>query len=389
MRVGRSRGLKDRTMDDTQKQWRRFWREEREAAYLYQQLAANEKSAKLAELYRRMADIELRHAQTWEEKLRTAGGTLPAFKPSLRVRILSGVAGRLGNETVIEALNNTEMDAGRDYVAQGAPEALQMAADERAHARAFQALAAEHIDGSSIASVETEHKASGGNALRAGVMGANDGLVSNFCLVMGMAGATEAAAGTGGRTLLVTGIAGLLAGAISMALGEWLSVQSSRELYERQIAVERDELKANPEEEIEELSLIYQAKGMDEDDARKLAQKLAANPKAMLDTLAREELGINPQELGGSAWEAAYTSFLLFAVGAIIPVLPFIFMPQNLLAIGVSAILSLLGLFGLGAATTLLTGQSLWYAGSRQAIFGMIASAVTFGIGHLIGVQLG
>lgn len=376
-------------MDDTQKQWRRFWREEREAAYLYQQLAANEKSAKLAELYRRMADIELRHAQIWEEKLRTAGGTLPAFKPSLRVRILSGVAGRLGNETVIEALNNTEMDAGRDYVAQGAPEALQMAADERAHARAFQALAAEHIDGSSIASVETEHKASGGNALRAGVMGANDGLVSNFCLVMGMAGATEAAAGTGGRTLLVTGIAGLLAGAISMALGEWLSVQSSRELYERQIAVERDELKANPEEEIEELSLIYQAKGMDEDDARKLAQKLAANPKAMLDTLAREELGINPQELGGSAWEAAYTSFLLFAVGAIIPVLPFIFMPQNLLAIGVSAILSLLGLFGLGAATTLLTGQSLWYAGSRQAIFGMIASAVTFGIGHLIGVQLG
>lgn len=376
-------------MDDTQKQWRRFWREEREAAYLYQRLAANEKSAKLAELYRRMADIELRHAQTWEEKLRGAGGTLPAFKPSLRVRILSGVAGRLGNETVIEALNNTEMDAGRDYVAQGAPEALQMAADERAHARAFQALAAEHIDGSSIVSVETEHKASGGNALRAGVMGANDGLVSNFCLVMGMAGATEAAAGTGGRTLLVTGIAGLLAGAISMALGEWLSVQSSRELYERQIAVERDELKANPEEEIEELSLIYQAKGMDEDDARKLAQKLAANPKAMLDTLAREELGINPQELGGSAWEAAYTSFLLFAVGAIIPVLPFIFMPQNLLAIGFSAVLSLLGLFGLGAATTLLTGQSLWYAGFRQAIFGMIASAVTFGIGHLIGVQLG
>ncbi|MDD4539837.1 MAG: VIT1/CCC1 transporter family protein, partial [Lentisphaeria bacterium] len=241
----------------------------------------------------------------------------------------------------------------------------------------------------SIASVETEHKASGGNALRAGVMGANDGLVSNFCLVMGMAGATEAAAGTGGRTLLVTGIAGLLAGAISMALGEWLSVQSSRELYERQIAVERDELKANPEEEIEELALIYQAKGMGEDDARKLAQKLAANPKSMLDTLAREELGINPQELGGSAWEAAYTSFLLFAVGAIIPVLPFIFMPQNVAAIGASAVLSLLGLFGLGAATTLLTGQSLWYAGFRQAIFGMIASAVTYGIGHLIGVQLG
>lgn len=377
-------------MDDTQKQWRRFWRDEREAAYLYQRLAANEKSEKLSELYNRLADIELQHAKTWEEKLQAAGVILPEFRPSLRVRILSGVALRLGNETVIEALNNTEMAAGKDYAAHGTPEALAMAADERAHARAFQTLAAQqHIDGSSIAGMEPVHKTSGGNALRAGVMGANDGLVSNFCLVMGMAGATEASAGTGGRTLLVTGIAGLLAGAISMALGEWLSVQSSREFYERQIEVERGELKANPEEEIEELSLIYQAKGMGEDDARKLARKLATNPEAMLDTLAREELGINPQELGGSAWEAAYMSFLLFAIGAIIPVLPFIFMPQNLTAIGVSAVLSLLGLFGLGAATTLLTGQSPWYAGCRQAIFGVIASAVTFGIGHLIGVQLG
>lgn len=376
-------------MNDTNKQWRRFWRDEREAAYLYERLAKNEKSAKLAELYRRMAAVEFKHARTWEEKVTAQGDTLPVFKPSWRVRILAGVAERLGNRTVIEALNNTEMDAGKSYGQESVPEARQMAAEERAHARAFQVLAADGGGATTTAHVETMHKNAGGNALRAGVMGANDGLVSNFCLVMGMAGATEAASAAGGRTLLVTGIAGLLAGAISMALGEWLSVQSSRELYERQIAVERDELLADPEEEVEELALIYQSKGMGEDEARALARKLSAKPQAMLDTLAREELGINPQELGGSAWEAAYTSFLLFAVGAIIPVLPFIFLPQNFTALGLSACLSLLGLFGLGAATTLMTGQPVWYAGFRQAVFGMVASAVTFGIGHYIGVQLG
>jgi VIT1/CCC1 family predicted Fe2+/Mn2+ transporter len=188
--------------------------------------------------------------------------------------------------------------------------------------------------------------------------------------------------------VLVAGLAGLLAGAFSMALGEWISVQSSRELYERQIVVERDELEQNPAEEQEELALIYQAKGLPEDQARALAARLIADQSAALDTLAREELGVDPQELGGSAWEAAISSFLLFAIGAIVPVLPFLFL-EGLGAVVLSVAMSALGLFGIGAAITLLTGRSVWYSGMRQVIVGLAAAGITFGIGRLIGVSLG
>ena len=152
--------------------------------------------------------------------------------------------------------------------------------------------------------------AAAGNALRAAVLGANDGLVSNASLVMGVAGAELA-----GRSILITGLAGLLAGSLSMALGEWLSVQSARELFAHQIGIEREELLAAPEEEAEELALIYQAKGLPAEQARELGQRLVQDQQTALDTLAREELGIDPAELGGSAWVAAITSFLLFSAG--------------------------------------------------------------------------
>ena len=200
---------------------------------------------------------------------------------------------------------------------------------------------------------------------------------------MGVAGAALSA-----HSILITGLAGLLAGAGSMALGEWLSVQSSRELYERQIRIEKEELEANPEEEIEELSLIYMAKGLPEERAHELAKHLLANKDTALDTLAREELGIDPDELGGSAWEAAITSFLLFAVGAIIPVLPFIFL-TGLPAVYVSIVISAFGLFAIGAAITLMTGRSIWFSGMRMVLFGLAAAALTYGIGRLIGVAIG
>ena len=246
-----------------------------------------------------------------------------------------------------------------------------------------QRAAAEAWRGIAIAEAEGRHRSAGGNALRAAVLGANDGLVSNLSLVMGVAGAELA-----GQGILITGLAGLLAGAGSMALGEWLSVQSSRELYERQIRIEKEELEANPEEEVEELSLIYQAKGLSEARANELAHSLLANKATALDTLVREELGIDPKELGGSAWEAAITSFVLFAVGAIIPVIPFFF-TSGMTAVYASLAISGLGLFGIGAAITLMTGRSVWYSGMRQVIFGLVAAGLTFGIGRLIGVSLG
>ncbi len=173
-----------------------------------------------------------------------------------------------------------------------------------------------------------------------------------------------------------------------MALGEWLSVQSSRELYQNQLNIEKRELALIPEEEKEELALIYQAKGLPEAQARDLADRLLSDPTTALDTLAREELAIDPEELGGSAWVAAFTSFLLFALGALFPVLPYVFLTGTP-GIVTSAVVSTLGLFGIGAAITLMTGQNALVSGLRQVLFGLVASGITFGIGHLIGASIG
>jgi VIT1/CCC1 family predicted Fe2+/Mn2+ transporter len=233
-----------------------------------------------------------------------------------------------------------------------------------------------------IARLEGRHHALGGNALRAAVLGANDGLCSNLSLVMGVAGADLAP-----HAILVTGLAGLLAGAFSMALGEWLSVSTTRESYRRQIKTEADELEQLPEEEEEELALIYQAKGLPADQAKALAQRLIANKETALDTLVREELGIDPEELGGSAWAAAGTSFLLFAVGAIFPVAPY-FVLAGLPAVIASLAASGFALFLIGAGTTLFTGLEVWFSGLRQLLIGFAAAGVTYGVGKLIGVAV-
>src|SRR5947209_4387917 len=212
------------------------------------------------------------------------------------------------------------------------------------------------IAGGTLARLEGRHRGLGGNALRAAVLGANDGLVSNLSLVMGVAGAE-----LDSHAILITGLAGLLAGACSMALGEWLSVNSARESAQRQIATEADELEQVPEEEKEELSLIYQAKGLPEDLAQALAERLIANKTTALDTLVREELGIDPDELGGSPWGAAGASFALFALGAIFPVAPY-FALAGVPAIIASLLASGVALFLIGAGTTLFTGRSVVFS---------------------------
>ena len=359
-------------------------KEERNAATLYRALSAAEKSPELAQLYIRLAETEERHAAFWEGKLVEAGAKVPTVKTTTKTRIFSFVAKRLGARAILPAIANIEKEAATGYDGQ-ADAGAEMVADERSHARIFTALAetGSGLSGRSVAEMEGKHKGSGGNALRAGVLGANDGLVSVFNLVMGVAGA-----GVGNRQILLTGVAGLLAGALSMALGEWLSVQSSRELSQHQIDIEKSELELAPEGEEEELALIYQAKGIDAESARSMAKKIIGSKTGALDTLAREELGIDPRDLGGSAWEAAYTSFFLFSLGAIIPVIPFAFR-AGLTGIAWGAGASALGLFTIGAAITLMTGKHPIKNGFRQVLFGLATAAVTFGIGHLIGVSLG
>jgi len=241
----------------------------------------------------------------------------------------------------------------------------------------------QRMSGEVLARLEGRHRAAGGNALRAAVLGVNDGLVSNLSLIMGVAGASLQQ-----TTILLTGLAGLLAGAISMALGEWLSVQSSRELYARQIAIEKEELEAAPAEELEELTLIYQAKGVPRERASELATSIIASPRTALDTLAREELGIDPGGLGGSAWVAAGTSFALFAAGAVVPLLPYMFIGGPA-AVGLSGVLAALGLFASGALGSFFTGQPVLRSALRQAGFGLAAAGVTFVLGKLVGTGLG
>lgn len=362
-------------------------RDERESTALYRGLASLETDERLAEVYRRMSEVESRHAAVWAERLRAAQQPVPEDIPTARVRMLLWMAKRFGVGTVLPMITSSERGASHAYDTQPEARAAGMPAEERSHERVFNYLLRTTkggMAGSVLAQLEGRHRGtSGGNALRAAVLGSSDGLTSNLSLVMGVAGASLQP-----HQILLTGLAGLLAGALSMAIGEWLSVQSARELYSRQIDVEREELEQAPEEEREELSLIYQAKGLDAAAANDLAARIVADPTTALDTLAREELGIDPSELGGSAWEAAIASFLLFAVGAIIPVIPFTFL-AGLTAVAVSIGLSIVGLGLIGAGITLTTGSPLWKASGRQIIMGVAAALITFGLGRLVGGALG
>ncbi len=357
---------------------------ERDAVALYERLAKAERNPELVRLYRVMAATEQGHAAFWEGKLHEAGAVAPRYVPTWRTRILGWLAERFGPAFVLPTIAGLESKIGSQYGDQPEPEVAEMAAHERSHARVFSHLArtSRGLEGTAVARFEGRHRASGGNALRAAVLGANDGLLSVFSLLMGVAGA-----GVGPSEILLTGLAGMLAGGLSMALGEWLSVQSSRELYEHQISIEKRELAEMPEEEMAELALIYQAKGLAPETASAVAQRLLSDEASALDTLAREELGINPDELGGSAWEAGFMSFLLFTAGALVPVLPYVFLTGTT-GVVVSAALSLIALFLIGAAITLMTGRNVLYSGLRQVGFGVAAAAITFGVGRLIGVNV-
>ncbi len=355
-----------------------------DGAALYRALAETEKQPQLAEIYKRLSASEEKHARAWEQKLEELKLAIPPRKPSWRARSMIWLARRFGPQFILPTITGNEKADSQAYDNQPDLEAAKFSSDEKSHARllsmASQGTAG--LPGDTVARLEGRHRASGGNALRAAVLGANDGLVSILSLTMGVAGATSS-----NTSVLIAGLAGVLAGAGSMALGEWLSVQSSRELYEHQIKIESEEIATRPEEEQEELALIYQSKGLPEARAKELASHMMADKGSILDTLAREELGIDPNELGGSAYEAAITSFFLFAAGAFFPIFPYFFW-SGATAIFVSLAVSAIGLFVIGAAITLMTARSVWFSGTRQVLVGIAAAALTFGIGRLIGVSL-
>ena len=360
-------------------------RDELDGAALYTSIAEAEADPLRKDLFLQLAQAEARHAELWRGKLAAAGvKEEERYVPSFRTRLLAKLAQRCGPGFVMPTIAAAEF-ADRDKYASQA-DAHAISAEERGHAAVVREMARaparEPVTGAEIARAEPWHRGASGNNLRAAVLGANDGLVSNFCLIMGVAGA-----GTGSRVVLLTGLAGLVAGACSMALGEWLSVTNARELASTQIAKEAEEIEQTPQAEQHELALIYQAKGLQKEDAQRVATELMSDKRAALDTLAREELGIDPQELGGSALAAAATSFALFALGAIFPVAPFLWL-QGGRAIAVSIALSAAALCGIGLLTSLFNGRGPGFSAARQTLFGCAAAAITYGIGSLLGVSL-
>jgi len=356
-----------------------------DAAYLYQRLALHYANDSFAPILQKMAEIEEHHTAHFLQKIHQTDPKFMPPPPSLRARFQVKLADLLGFDFILKHLAANEWRIAQSIIMRKQAAGEAITGHENVHFNIIHNIAKQKhflVEGNMLSTFEGKHKTVGGNELRASVLGANDGLVSNMSLVMGVAGASSAHG-----AILVAGIAGWLAGAISMALGEWLSVQSARELYQKQIDIEAQEMESSPEEEMIELALLYQAKGMSPDDAQKLAQEVFTNKETALDTLVKEELGIDKDVLGGSPWRAAIASFLLFSLGAFIPLFPFFFWSANNAILG-SLIGSTVGLFCIGSFITIFTGKNWIYAGIRQVIFGLTAALITFLIGKIIGVNV-
>ena len=350
----------------TEPQVRRYLknlRVERDNEALYARLAELASDPRLAQAYRRIADGERANASFWESRLRDVGVEIPPPHPRTRVRVLGTLAKWFGTGFVMPTVVRLEH---ADYL--GTP------VDRAGHR--------DHFVQDNARIRMHRHGAAGGNTLRASVLGANDGLVSNVSLVMGMAGAA-----TGNHAVLLAGLAGLVAGACSMALGEWLSVNSSREFYQAQITERAERLAVVPEDGVRHIAGIYRDKGLERAKARHLAEHLAETPRTALDTVVREDLGVDPSELGGSAWSAAISSFCFFAFGAIFPVAPYIFLGGQA-AMFASMGTTFLGLCLIAVGTSLFTGRNLVFSIARQFVITTVAAAITFGVGHVLGIAI-
>jgi VIT1/CCC1 family predicted Fe2+/Mn2+ transporter len=335
------------------------------SAYLYRVIAESEADPRKRSLFEELERDASHQAEHWAEAVRNAGGQLPAFKPDLRTRLIATLVRLLGARRVTHALVAMKV-RGMSVYSHAAP--APVPPDAKGLPSAHEEI------------VERRHTESTGS-LRAAVFGVNDGLVSNASLILGVAGA-----GTDNATILLAGVAGMLAGAFSMATGEYVSVRSQREMYEYQIALEHAELIEYPMEEAEELTRIFEARGVAPEEAKRHALALVGDPERALEALTREELGLNPQDLG-SPYVAAVSSFLSFAIGSVLPLLPFLFVHRTA-ALTTSIAASAAALFAVGAATSLFTGRSALSGGMRMLLLGAAAGALTFMIGRMLGVSL-
>jgi vacuolar iron transporter family protein len=366
--------------------WLTNLKDERDGAALYEGLAEAERDPAKAESFRDMAQSERRHAAVWERKLANEGAMVPPDKSSPRIRALLWLARRFGPGAVLPMAIAAETDGADSYAAQGG-DATALVEEEREHrARLAKMTGPVHVGArSTIAKRERWHKGGRAGSIRAAIFGMNDGLLSNLSLILGVA-ATGLGSGDP-HTLVLTGLAGLIAGAFSMAVGEYISVASQRDLLARQVELERRELADTPEEEAAELASIFEQKGLSADQAAHTAAELLKNPAQALDTLVREELGLDPEDLG-SPLSAALSSFAMFAVGAFIPVVPFL-LTAGAPAVVAAAALSVLVLGVVGGLVGFLSGGSVWRAAGRMVGLAVLAAGITYAVGRLFGAAVG
>jgi len=365
----------DRTRD---RRYRGYLESELEAAAVYATLAEAEPDPERAGIFQKLVDAEMRHASRWADKLGIDPSTLRPDWRGPKMRMLKWSSRLFGTRRVLPMMLRAEDKEVAVYASD--PEARDLVPEELQHATVLRGLGAG--PGPSLWPASLRNLSVGGNSVRAAVLGVNDGLVSNFSLVMGVAGGTDNAA----DIVLLAGVAGLLAGAFSMAAGEYVSMRSQREIYENEIRKERAELEEWPEEEEGELELIYQAKGLSPEQSGQVAKWLMADPEVVLDTMAREKLGLDPSQLG-SPWRASSSSFGAFVFGAIFPILPYIF-NEDALALSLSAFLSGAALVVVGGLLALVSGKNVAWGALRMLLAGGAAAAVTFGVGRFIGVSL-
>ncbi|HSZ82251.1 MAG TPA: VIT1/CCC1 transporter family protein [Polyangia bacterium] len=337
------------------------WTQEMESAHLYRELSRAEPLPERRALFESLAKEAESQAAIWSAAAARASEPLPArFAPSVRTRIVAALARRLGAARILNVLAAMKVRGLSVYGSTAKGHPLPASADD----------------------IGKRHRGAAGGNLRAAVFGINDGLVSNASLILGVAGAT----GMAGHAVVISGVAGLLAGAFSMAAGEFVSVSSQREMLDRQVEAEREELAQYPDAEAAELSLIYQARGLPRDDADRMAERIVANPAYALDALVREELGVDPASLG-SPRGAAGSSFVSFATGAFVPLVPFL-VTHSSSALPASLVVTAAALFGVGATMSLFSGRSALHGGLRMLLIGAAAAGCTFLIGRLLGVAV-
>jgi predicted membrane protein (TIGR00267 family) len=356
--------------------WASHYRDERDAAFLYRAMAAVESNGERKQLFERLARVEDRHVQRWTELYQASGQPLPAYSTALRTRLLAWAARRFGTSLILPLLlaeEGREVQAYLGLARQSTDRsthaaAVDIASDSAMHARELSAVMGR--DG------EPWHVGGSGGYLRSVVYGFNDGLTANFGLVAGVVGASVAP-----HIVIVSGIAGAIADALSMGASGYLAAKSEAEVQAHQIEMERHEMRLMPDLEEDELAVIYEAKGLSPERARETAREMMRDPAQALDAMVREELNIHPAEL--APLKDGVVTGLATAIGAFIPIVPFLLMSFRD-ALWVSLAVSMLAHFAIGAARSLFTGRSLWASGRDMFLVGFGVAAVGYAIGELV-----